>query len=281
MTFMTTARVDGVTIKAEDTLNCLSRLPAFNETAVKLLGRPFGEEDSIGDLEASFRTDPGLASQLLVAANSAAFGFRSQISTIRHALAVLGLDRIRALVLTIATCSYMRQFPVEIVRPIWSHGIATAVIAEHLAKYSDGLAGAALYTAGLTHDLGRLGLLASARHKYEMFLFDEYEDRDESELREWELFGVIHTVAGGLLTQPWGFPESLCSHAENHHAETGFDTEADRIVHNACILAGAMGYPELRLRSAEAPDATLQWQGKRVDDSCRESVERRIQEFLS
>jgi HD-like signal output (HDOD) protein len=269
------AHVAGVAHKTEQTLSCLNRLPPFNETAVKLLVRPFGDEDSIGDLEASFRSDPGLASQLLTAANSAAFGFRAQVSTIRHALAVLGMDRIRALVTTIATSSYMRQFPAEAVRPIWSHAIATAVIAEHLAGYSDRLSGSALYTAGLTHDLGRLGLLASDRRRYTSFLFDEFEDRDESELREWDLFGVIHSVAGGLITQLWGFPASLCGHAENHHAESGFDTEEDRIVHSACLLADAMGYPEVRLRSAPAPDEML------CIDDCRDLVESRIEGFLS
>jgi HD-like signal output (HDOD) protein len=203
-------------------------------------------------------------------------GLRAHVCTLRHALTVLGMQRIRSLVVTIATSSYMRQFPLDAVRPIWSHGIATAVIAEHLAVYSDRLSGAALYTAGLTHDLGRLGLLAAERQRYSSFLHEEYQDRDESELREWDQFGVIHTAAGGLLMQLWGFPESLCGHAENHHAESGFDTEEERIVHAACLLADAMGYPELRLRSAQEMDATLS-----IDDDCRGVVEQRIKQFLS
>jgi HD-like signal output (HDOD) protein len=269
------------TVNTSQILNCLNRLPAFNETAVKLMALPFGEDDSIGGLEDSFSSDPGLASQLLVAANSAAFGFRSHISTIRHALGLLGMERIRSLVMTIATSSYMRQFPAEVVRPIWSHGIATAVIAEHLAKYSNGQSGPALYTAGLTHDLGRLGLLAAIRGKYESFLSGEYEDQGASEMCEWETFGVIHTVAGGLLTQVWGFPPGLCSHAENHHMETGFDTEADRIVHHACLLADSMGYPELHLRSAMESNSSHTWQADGVLKLCRPIVEKRIAEFMS
>lgn len=262
--------------RTQHTLSSLNRLPAFSETAVRLLVRPFGDEECIGNIEESFRSDPGLASQLLAAANSAAMGLRARVSTLRHALAVLGITRIRALVVTIATSSYMRQFPLETVRPIWCHGIATAVIAEHLAGYSDRLSGAALYTAGLTHDLGRLGLLAADRQRYSPFLLDEYQDRDASELVEWDQFGVLHTVAGGLLTQLWGFPESLCGHAENHHAESGFDTEEDRIVRKACLLADAIGYPELRLRSAPEPDGKAS-----IEEACREAVEQRIQSFLS
>jgi HD-like signal output (HDOD) protein len=262
-------------VRTEQTISRLNRLPAFNETAVRLLARPFGDEDSIAFIEESFRSDPGLAAQLLTAANSAAMGLRSHVGTLRHALAVLGLDRIRSLVITVATSSYMRQFPVAVVRPIWTHGIATAVIAEQLAGYSDRLCGPALYTAGLMHDLGRLGLLASDRSRYTSFLQAEYADRDESELVELDQFGVIHTVAGGLLTQLWGFPVNLCGHAENHHAESAFDTEEDRIVHTACLLADAMGYPELRLRSAPELEGT-----QSLDEDCREFVEQRIRAFL-
>jgi HD-like signal output (HDOD) protein len=262
--------------RAAYALSRLNRLPAFNETAVKLLVRSFRDEDSIADIEDSFRSDPGLAGDLLVAANSAAMGLRARVGTLRHALVVLGIDRVRSLVMTIATSSYMRQFPAGVVRPIWFHGIATAVIAEQLASYSDRLCGPALYTAGLTHDLGRLGLLACERRRYASFLEEEYENRDESELSEWEQFGVIHTVAGGLLTHLWGFPENLCAHAENHHGESGFDTEEDRIVNNACLLAHAMGYPELRLRSTPELEGL-----ERVDDQCRERVEEWIHSFLS
>ena len=59
-----------------------------------------------------------------------------------------------------------------------------------------------------------------------------------------------HTAAGGLLTQLWGFPASLCGHAENHHAADGFDTEEDRLVRSACLLADALGYPEVQLKAA-------------------------------
>jgi len=261
--------------RTQHTLSRLNRLPVFNETAVRLLARPFGDEDSIAFIEKSFRSDPGLASQLLTAANSAAMGLRSHVGTLRHALAVLGLDRIHALVVTVATSSYMRQFPVEAVRPIWSHGIATALIAEQLAGYSDRLCGSALYAAGLTHDIGRLGLLASDRPHYTAFLQAEHADRNESELVEWDQFGVIHTVAGGLLTQLWGFPENLCGHAEDHHTESVFDSEEDRIVHRACLLADAIGYPELRLRSAPEPEGMQD-----LDEDCRELVEQRIRALL-
>src|SRR5215475_4662236 len=95
-------QTESATVNTAQTLRCLNRLPPFNQTAVKILSLQFGANDSLTELEACFRLDPLLTSQLLVAANSAAFGLRSRISTIRHALTLLGLDRIRSLVATVA-----------------------------------------------------------------------------------------------------------------------------------------------------------------------------------
>ncbi len=265
---------------ATQVLARLRRLPAFNTTAAKLLSHPFDEDESIAELEASFRSDPALASQLLVAANSPALGFRSQISTIRHSIAVLGLDRIRSLVTAIATSAYMRNFPRDYVRPIWTHAVATAVIAEHLSKYGDSVSGSSMYTAGLTHDLGRLGLLASDKEGYHCFLADEFRDKAESDRREHDAFGINHTEAGHFLTQLWGFPKALCEHAHNHHDESAVQTEEDHIVYHACQLATAMGYPEIRLRMPAELRAIGRWQNKMLGDSCREDVERHIREFV-
>ncbi len=258
----------------------LRSLPPFNPTAARLLALPFDVDVPLADIEASFRLDPALASQLLSAANSAAFGFRTHISTIRHALAVLGLDRVKSLVTTIATSACLRSLcNREAVRPIWSHAIATAVIAEHLADYADGVSGSLVYTAGLTHDLGRLGMLAMDRVSYQSFLYTDFETQGESDEWERKLFGVTHTQAGAFLMASWGFPEHLCQHAHNHHAPSENDTEEDRIVQSACALATMMGYPETQPVSGAPMSAVDKWQSKCLSDSCRQDVEARIKEF--
>ena len=258
----------------------LRSLPPFNSTAVKLLAQPVDEEISMSAVEESLSSDPSLVGQLLVAANSALFGQRTQVATIRQALFVVGLDRLRAMVATVATSAYMRTLSPEAVRPIWAHGVATAVIAEHLAKYSDKVSGSLMYTAGLVHDLGRLGMMASESEAYKAFLFAEHPDLEESEHREKALFGMTHTVAGDFLMRTWGFPETLCRQARNHHDDTGKDPEPEQIIQSACLLADEMGYPELRLQSAGQSSALQRWQGKCLHDSCRDLVEERVREFL-
>ena len=254
----------------------LRSLPPFNSVAVKLLGLTADAEVNLRRIEESVNADPSLAGQLLVVANSPFFGLSSQIATVKHALAIVGLELFRQMVATAATSSYMRTLPADWVKPIWAHAVATAVIAEQLAQRSKNASGGLLYTAGLMHDLGRLGMLASEREAYHQFLCGEYPDMQESERLEREQFGMTHTGAGSFLMRTWGFPELLCSHAKSHHEHS---EQGDRIIGNACLLADCMGYPELTLQTGSQPENEGR-QNECLKGVCRELVEKKIQEAL-
>jgi len=265
-------------VEPENRFARLRKLPPFNNTAVKLLSLTSEEESSAREIEDLFRSDPALAGELLVAANSPLFGFHGRVSTLRHAIVVLGRERIRTLVMTIATASYLRGgYSPAAVRPIWAHAVATALIAQHLSRHRDAGSSSFIYTAGLTHDLGRLGLLARARQVYEPVLTNEFATMEESCEFEKQLVGLTHTEAGAFLAQAWGFPKNLCACAADHHSPEGASSEEGRVVQTACSLAAALGFPEVRLQGADAAaDAAIDEQ---LDTAFREDLEKRIQQF--
>jgi HD-like signal output (HDOD) protein len=213
-------------------------------------------------LEELFGSDPAMAAELLTAANSVEYGFRSRISTICHALTILGTDRTRSLAVTIAMAGYIRtRLPREAIRPLWAHGIATAIIAEDLAARAGNSRGL-LYTAGLTHDVGRLGLYSSSHDIYEPLLDLDFHSIDEANLLERELMGVTHSEAGEFLTRTWGFPSILSECARHHHAPAERAPDEIQIVHQACLMADSMGFPELRNRTeADSEDIATKWKG--------------------
>jgi HD-like signal output (HDOD) protein len=225
------------------------------------------------ELENVFTADPALAAEILTLANSAEFGFRSRIATIRHAIGVLGIERTQALAITIATAGYVRtKLPKDHVRPIWAHAIATGVIAEHLAALSANPT-ALLYTAGLTHDLGRLGLFATAKESYGALLSIEFQDFEEAAALERRLVGLTHTEAGAFLTQSWGFPPLLTRCAQQHHNDDEAGAPELQVLRNACVLAGALGYPEIRLQAPLDTAATL---AAGFEEQLRAKVEQRL-----
>ena len=235
------------------TVICLSKLPPFHPAALKLLNIASDSGTAFDDFEAVFKTDPALTADLLLVANSPLFGTRASIASIRHAITHLGLDRVRSLASTITLSFFVRNQPrAAFVRHIWVHSIATATIAEILGnqyRLPD------LYTAGLVHDLGRLGLLLTLGQDYEKWISDEVPDVDESNRQERARFGMTHCEAASHVAEKWGFPAMLEKCMIRHHdPEIGPPQAAVPLVQLACRIAAAIGFPEVHQELPPYPE---------------------------
>jgi len=223
----------------------LSKLPPFQMAALKLLNISSAQDAAADQFEQAFSSDPALSADLLLVANSAEFGLRSRISTIRHAISFLGLDRVQSLAATIALGYYVRAMPRHAyMTSIWRHSIATAVIAELLGGIYK-IPG--LYTAGLTHDLGRLAMLFSLGPEYPAALDREFTNIQESNELEKSLFAVSHCEAGTSLASGWNFPAHLVRTMGEHHSPNIEEKDGPLfIVQMACQLSDSLNFPEVR-----------------------------------
>jgi HD-like signal output (HDOD) protein len=227
------------------TFKRLSKLPHFQTSGLNLLILSTDSEAALPDIEKIFLSDPALAADLLLVANSAEFGFRSRVETVRHALTLLGLDRVRSLASAIALQLYVQKVQhIKDLRSVWAHSVATAVIAESVGNM---YALPAMYTAGLTHDLGRLGLILIGGGEYAQHLSRVFTDVAEANALEKALFGMNHCEAGAFLAKTWGFPASLRSHMADHHEPPEGSLANPRyLIQVACRLADSLGFLEVR-----------------------------------
>lgn len=253
------------------TTDKLSRLPHFRPACMKLMTLSIHSNTAIGEFVAVFEADPALASDLLLMANSAEFGASSQIETVRHALTFLGLERVRSLASTIAFHLSLGDADPDTVRPLWAHGIATAIIADELGEKC-GRPG--LYTTGLVHDMGRLGLLRAIGADYSAILLGRFASVDEATRLERQLCGMDHCEAGAYLADKWRFPVALQASMAAHHS-IGLVSEPRQLVRSACEIADAMGYPEVErddVGSAEELCGAVHL----LPDVLRDHIEKRI-----
>ena len=206
-----------VVIPNPETAARLCNLPRFQPTALRLLRVSAGSDTAIDEFASIFRSDPALASELLQHANSAEFGLRCRIADIRGALLFLGTERTRALAMTIGMSLYARRSTHQKeVRLLWRHSLATAVIAEEIGR-AGRLRLPDLYTCGLMHDLGRLGLLLSAGDEYGPLFSRTFRNLEEANELERAAFGMRHVEAGTFLARSWNFPRSLCDSILCYH----------------------------------------------------------------
>jgi len=227
----------------------LSKLPPFHPTALQLLAVSSESEAAVGDYEKAFQADPALASHLLMVANSPIYGFQNRVDSIRHAIALMGLEGVRSLSFTIGMGCYVRGgATAAAVRSVWNHSLATAIICEAIgAEMGNHLP--FLYTAGLLHDVGRLGLISLEGERYSEVLSRRYFDVEESLLLEDLLFGCSHDDAGAFLARSWGFPRRLSDSIRYHHGAATMDGDEDdllrQIVRLSCHTAHGLGLGEI------------------------------------
>jgi putative nucleotidyltransferase with HDIG domain len=154
----------------------------------------------------------------------------------------LGFERTRQLTLTIATMAYLgNALKEEQLRRCWSHTVACALASSRIAQIC-GLQPAEAYTAGLLHDIGRLGLMTAYRNEYQQAMAQAREDGADLVTLERERFGVDHTEAGQWLAERWELSEALVRIARRHHEAPSGPLDLLTVVQVACPLADLLGF---------------------------------------
>ncbi len=222
----------------------LKAVPAFPPVARKLLELVNQETSTIPEVAGIIRADAVFASEVLRLANSAVLELRYEVLSLMHAVTVLGMDRLRAMVITVA----MRDFLTgarhdELLRRCWQHNFACALVSEWLSDFcwmdrSDG------YTAGILHDLGQLALISLHSREYAEILASAGPETADLLEAERVSFGIDHCQAGGWMAEHWGIPSKLrswCSGEELASASQDTMTLRD-VVRLACTTADVLGF---------------------------------------
>jgi putative nucleotidyltransferase with HDIG domain len=232
----------------------LRRVPPFPPIAVRLLALLSTQPVEISEVVDLISSDPTFTAILLQRVNSVEFGLVYPVSSVQQAVTLLGFDRTREITLLRATAAYSRtSLRTAELRRCWEHTIATAVLSEWIAVSCGAFVNVA-FTAGIIHDIGRLGLLVAYPNEYEQIICNAAERCLDLLDFEREQFGVHHAEAGRMLAERWGLPEELRVIAGRHHDPCeGRELDLLRIVHVACRLADVLGYDITRpLRTVEA-----------------------------
>ncbi len=200
----------------------LADLPPFPSVAVRLSALLASEQPSIDEATELIESDPALSADLLRQANSAAYGFASEIRSLQHCLVVLGFAEVRRLALAMSARRFARK---ALRRPelerCWRNSLAVAILSERLAELT-GVSADAAYTGGLMQDIGSLSLFTARPDEYAELLRQAAEagpidDTDYFLRRESEVFGFDHAAAGRWLAEQWGLPRDLIEVAGRHH----------------------------------------------------------------
>jgi HD-like signal output (HDOD) protein len=232
----------------------LETLRPFPAAACKLIRLINNERVDFRDVSNVIAVDAAFSSQVLLLANSALIGGRYEITSILQALSVVGVDRLRDIVVTVALKNFVGDSGNAGLHRCWRHNLATAFWCEKLAARFD-IEIPLGYTAGILHDIGRIALLMLFPHDYAAFLDQALpgpSDPLEAERTHWK---TDHCHIGHSLAAAWNFPSVLRDVIAHHHdAVTHQSPRVRWLAQAACAAASMSGFHTLNLEQPWEPN---------------------------
>jgi HD-like signal output (HDOD) protein/CheY-like chemotaxis protein len=208
---------------------------------VEEIQSPHASLEKIGEL---ISEDPAITAKVLQLANSAVFGLELQVNQPLEAIAYIGLETTKALVLLAHTVSSFDKAKLSgfSVEGLWRHSVSVGQIAQKIALMEKGGLEVAeqAFAAGLLHDLGKLILCANLPGLFGKTLALAREERCNFWDAEIQLFpNAGHAELAGCILGIWGLPRPIVEAVALHHAPrqlagTGFHPLT--AVHAADIL---------------------------------------------
>jgi putative nucleotidyltransferase with HDIG domain len=220
------------------------RIPSFPQIAIRVLQLTNNEDVSIRQLGDLISFDPSFSSEVLTVANSALYAPRVPVTSILQAIAVLGLNRLKGVCLTVGIRAYLGKSLNRLsLRAIWRHSLACALIAEQLAQGGSMNRNTA-YTAGVLHDIGRLAMVVIRPETYDALLMNHRGSPDSILPLERGLFGFDHCEAGKHLIADWKLPADFEVIVSDHHCQgQKHDSwNLSALVNISCRMADTTGF---------------------------------------
>ena len=198
------------TIELVNNVKDINAMPSVIVKALNIMKDPNAGMKELGDIVIF---DPSLTVKFLALVNSAYYGFSQQISSINIALSLLGMNKVKNIIITVAMKPMMSSVGDK---EIWRHAIKVAAGCELLAQKGSVTKADEIFIAGFMHDIGKLVLNATDSQLYEKVLTDVSNGVDILEAEK-KYFDTDHTKIGALIAKRWQLPVFLTNIIKYHH----------------------------------------------------------------
>lgn len=214
-------------------INKIEDLPPLPLIVHKILSLTQDEKSDTSELSKVISNDQALTAKVLKIANSPLYHISSVVTSVSHAVALLGFRAIRNLAMGLSTIEMFNESEESHLLPrqrFWEHSLACAHCCKTVADRIRHRLPDEAFVGGLLHDIGRM--------VFNQFFPGSFNSAlRESHIKRWPLvdleseeIGIPHTLVGKLLLQKWNLPPSLADAIEHHHSPSLKDgTDASKV----------------------------------------------------
>lgn len=257
----------------ENIKNKVKDIGSLPEVVIKVTELVQDPNSSAAQLSRILSHDPGLTSKVLRLVNSAYYGFPKQISSVQHAVMILGFTTMKGLALSSSIYKIFAPKSGAIVamdyKKLWKHFLITAIIARKIYKYLYQQDDADIFSAAILHDIGKIILDQYDHSNYINVLHHLKKFPNEHTCVELEekFCGADHQEIGYLIAENWNLPENLADVIHYHHAplKSANNTQLVSVVYVADILSNtALGIIEYNIDAFDSE--VIDYLGMNQDD---------------
>lgn len=252
----------------EKVLSCPS-LPSLPVVAAELLDLTSDPDVPMRKIAEVVQRDQALAGKVLKTVNSSFYGLSTPCGSIDRAMALLGLNTVKSLVLGFSLVDTTRTAEREgfDLMAHWRRAIVGAVSSREVALLTRAVDGDEAFTAGLFQDIGVLACFVALKGGFADIVAGHHHAKWCAIERE--ALGFTHGEVGEALAKKWKLPASIQAAIGGHHRpERTPEPHAD--LAKAVALGSMVGSvlaqenPVPTVRQIEA--SAKAWFGKRAPD---------------
>jgi putative nucleotidyltransferase with HDIG domain len=204
----------------EQIIQASNKLPPFSMVIQKALQLIEDPKSSAQQIVEVIQYDQSITFEVLKVCNSAYFGLKRKVRSLKEALIMIGFDQLLQIVLSqesskifFKDCSgYDLQHG-----DLWRHSVSCALLSKIICNHVHEIRKNVIFTAALLHDIGKMVL-----HRYVRNYFAEIKLLTEQKAlpfpeAEKAILGIDHAELGGMIMEKWSLPEEIIFAVRYHH----------------------------------------------------------------
>ncbi|MBL1142699.1 MAG: HDOD domain-containing protein [Proteobacteria bacterium] len=200
--------------------------------------------------------DPAMSQMVLKIINSPLFGMRSKITSVNHAVSLIGADKVRILVLTPKLQDAL-LLQTDVSEFLWRRSVMNALCASKLTTIVEGIDRDDAYTAGMFQNSGSM-ILHKNFNNYEQVFTSACEKAKPVHVEELEHYGTSNILIASSFAKKWTLP---------------------LVVATTLLIQGETDYSEISDKNVRGLNAVLTLSNFLVNEVLNEHKEKYIWHF--
>ncbi|WP_187426756.1 HDOD domain-containing protein [Geothermobacter ehrlichii] len=242
----------------QSVVQAIGDLPPMPIVAVKVLEMLQKPDTTAEKLAKTISSDQAVSARVLKIANSSFYSLRRKVTTLEHAIVILGEKTLKSLVLASSLKGINKSFGL-MEKMLWEDSLGCAIGSRMVAVWFKSADPEEAFVAGLFRHIGKMVLNNLDPEKFRKVMEAVYNGEGSEEEMEALFFPYGHAEVGEAVLTKWNFSEDLTLVARYHNDISGIDPVEQPERHR---LAATVNFADAMLRrlgiGQRQPDGSIE-----------------------